>query len=233
MAVATMTSEAGRWVLPRRARKVVLAAHVLLSVTWLGIVAAKLAMAVTAVSTADAALAEMTYRLMDSPLTTITQPTAAGALVTGLALSLGTRWGLLRHWWIVVKFALTAAVILTGNALITLFTLQSLDAVAAPASAADGPTAAAAPLMAALLVTVVMLAAASVISTFKPWGRTPRGRPVTLERSQERQPLMTATFRSRSSGADRSMGEQWTQAHRRRDWLLTSPVGRAARRRRP
>lgn len=184
MTVATAVSDSGRWVLPRRARKAVLAAHVVLSVAWLGIVATKLALAVVAVSAADQALAETTYRLIDSPVITITRPAAAGALATGLVLSLGTRWGLLKHWWIVVKFALTFAVILTGNALVTRFTLQALDAVAAAGEAGDGPAATgAAPLLAALAANAVMLAAATVISTFKPWGLTPRGR-----RSRHRPP---------------------------------------------
>lgn len=89
MTVATAVSDSGRWVLPRRARKAVLAAHVVLSVAWLGIVATKLALAVGAVSAADQALAETTHRLIDSPVTTITRPAAAGALATGLVLSLG------------------------------------------------------------------------------------------------------------------------------------------------
>lgn len=45
-------------------------------------------------------------------------PAAIGALVTGVLLSLGTRWGPLQHYWVATKLALSVGVIVTGIALV-------------------------------------------------------------------------------------------------------------------
>lgn len=34
-------------------------------------------------------------------------PFSLAALLSGLVQSLGTRWGLFRHWWVLTKFVLT------------------------------------------------------------------------------------------------------------------------------
>jgi hypothetical protein len=34
-------------------------------------------------------------------------PLAVGSFLTGLILALGTKWGLFRHYWVVISFALT------------------------------------------------------------------------------------------------------------------------------
>ena len=34
-------------------------------------------------------------------------PLALAALVTGIAMALGTKWGLFRHYWVVISLALT------------------------------------------------------------------------------------------------------------------------------
>ena len=41
-------------------------------------------------------------------------PLSFGVLLTGLALGLGTRWGVFRYPWVVAKLALIVSVILVG-----------------------------------------------------------------------------------------------------------------------
>ena len=47
----------------------------------------------------------------------VTPPPASvslATLLTGIVLSLGTKWGLLKHYWIVAKLLLTVGVTLSG-----------------------------------------------------------------------------------------------------------------------
>jgi len=48
-------------------------------------------------------------------------PLAFAALITGIVQSLGTTWGLFRHYWVVVKFVLTVL----ATILLLLHTSQS------------------------------------------------------------------------------------------------------------
>jgi uncharacterized membrane protein len=168
--------------LPPKARKAVLAAHVVVSVGWLGIVVSKLALAVAAVraATADPGLVAAAYRLLDTPVTTVTRGAAVATLVTGVVLSVGTRWGLLQHWWIVTKLALTVGTILLGTQLVDGWTQEAITGTGGGLATAVGPLGR--QLVAVLGLNVALLAAASVISTAKPWGLTARGKRVAAAR---------------------------------------------------
>jgi hypothetical protein len=45
-------------------------------------------------------------------------PLSVGALVSGIALGLGTKWGVLRYPWVVAKLALIISVMVVGGAVI-------------------------------------------------------------------------------------------------------------------
>jgi hypothetical protein len=47
------------------------------------------------------------YLLMGPMITWVLVPFAFAALLTGLTSSLGTHWGLFRHYWVIVKLVLT------------------------------------------------------------------------------------------------------------------------------
>ena len=107
-----------------------LAAHVIVSVGWLGVVAAGLALASAAVAVDDPSVARALYLALAEVLDTLVMPPPASlslaALLTGLVLSLGTKWGLFRHYWIVAKLVLTAAVILSGILLVDAWAQQAV-----------------------------------------------------------------------------------------------------------
>ncbi|HLG54424.1 MAG TPA: hypothetical protein VI485_03775, partial [Vicinamibacterales bacterium] len=90
-----------------RVRKFALTTHVTSSVGWLGAVAAFLALAVAGVSSADAQLVRAAYLAMHLITWYVIVPFSVAALVTGLVQSLGTPWGVFRHYWIVAKLGLT------------------------------------------------------------------------------------------------------------------------------
>ncbi len=93
--------------MPTAARKVALVGHVISSAGWLGAVAAFLALAVVALHTADATTSQALYVAMEILGKAVLLPLAFASLLTGLLQALGTSWGLFRHWWVIVKLALT------------------------------------------------------------------------------------------------------------------------------
>jgi hypothetical protein len=90
-------------------------------------------------------------------------PLALGSLVTGVVLSLGTKWGLVKHRWVLVKFVLTVIAVVA-----TTFSLR-----AGLHEAADGVVGAAGgDVFAAACVSLAFYVFNTVLSVFKPWGRT-------------------------------------------------------------
>jgi hypothetical protein len=91
-------------------------------------------------------------------------------------LGAGTKWGLVRHTWVLVKLVLTVV-----TAALTVVALRdSLNEAAAGMPAAT-PSAgdAADGLLAAPVVSLTCYTFMTVLSIYKPWGRTPWGRRAT------------------------------------------------------
>jgi hypothetical protein len=95
-----------------RLRKLTLTAHVVSSVGWLGAVAAFLALAVAGLTSHDAQMVRAAYLAMDLTTRFVIVPLALAALFTGLVQSLGTPWGLFRHYWVLFKLLLTVLAVL-------------------------------------------------------------------------------------------------------------------------
>jgi hypothetical protein len=88
-------------------RKVALTAHVTSSVGWLGAVAGFLALALAGAASQDAQIVPAAYLAMDLTYWYVIVPLGLASLLTGLVSSLGTDWGLFRHYWVLVKLLLT------------------------------------------------------------------------------------------------------------------------------
>lgn len=89
-------------------RKFALVAHVVVSVGWVGAVVAYLALGIAAVTSRDAQTVRAAWIGMDLIGWLALVPLALAALVTGMVISLGTPWGLFRHYWVLISLALTA-----------------------------------------------------------------------------------------------------------------------------
>jgi hypothetical protein len=149
--------------LTRRSHKVVLIAHVLTAVSWFGVAATVVFCAVAAAVTNDPKTADGLIRVIGT-IPWLSIPLGLIAAATGTLLSLGTRWGLVRHWWVVAKIVIAVAVLVTDATLIA--------AVAHDAAATGNP----ARLFGSPIIPhVVVLAAATILSIVKPRGRTPFG----------------------------------------------------------
>ena len=88
-------------------RKLALTAHVSSSIGWFGAVAAFLALAIAGMNSSDAETLRGAYPAMAVATWYILVPASVAALLTGLVSSLGTPWGLFRHYWVVTKLLLT------------------------------------------------------------------------------------------------------------------------------
>ena len=90
-----------------RLRKFALTAHVTSSVGWLGSVGAFLALAVAGLTSQDAQMVRAAYLAMELTGWFVIVPLSFASLLTGLVQSLGTEWGLFRHYWVLTKFLIT------------------------------------------------------------------------------------------------------------------------------
>lgn len=89
-------------------RKLALTAHVACSVGWLGAVAGFLALAVAGLASRDPRTAAAVYPAMELITIYVIVPLSLASLLTGIIQSLGTPWGLFRHYWVLVKLLLTS-----------------------------------------------------------------------------------------------------------------------------
>jgi hypothetical protein len=161
------------------AYKLVLTAHIGVSVGWLGVVLAKVVLGLVALTTRAPDMAGALYLAMNV-LNVAFPPLAIGTVVTGVTLSLGTKWGLVQHYWVATKLVLTVGVIATavriGGRLVE--QVGAGAAAAAPSGVVAGTAislgvASVLPLLTALAVAhLLMLGAATVLSVYKPWGKT-------------------------------------------------------------
>jgi hypothetical protein len=103
---------------------------------WLGAVAGFLALALTGFLSEDAHTVRAACLAMDSTGRFVLIPLALASLLTGLVPSLGTKWGLFHHWWVVVKLVIT--VVATVVLLLDLQTLSYLADVAAETTVSSG-----------------------------------------------------------------------------------------------
>lgn len=88
-------------------RKLVLTVHLTSSVGWIGAVFAYLALGIAAVTAQDAQTVSAAWIAMELIGWFALVPLAITALLTGVVISLGTPWGLFRHYWVVISLVLT------------------------------------------------------------------------------------------------------------------------------
>ena len=93
--------------LPPALRRAMLAAHIICSVGWIGAAAAYLALAVAAEVNMQPLIVRAAWISMELSGWFVIVPLGCLALLTGLVLSLGTPWGLFKHYWFVIALVLT------------------------------------------------------------------------------------------------------------------------------
>lgn len=170
-----------------RLRKFALTTHVASSVGLLGAVAGFLVLAIAGLTSRDAQTVRAAYIAMELTAWFVIVPLAFASLLTGIVESLGTRWGLFRHYWVVAKLVLTV--------LATIVLLLQMGLISTIAGVAAETTLSSADLFEARISLVahaggglLVLLVPMALSVYKPRGRTLYGRRKLHERRALSQP---------------------------------------------
>ncbi len=162
-----------------RLRKAALVLHIVSGIGWMGADIVLFILLVTGLTTDDGALAAACYRAVAVFVPVAVPVLALGMLATGLLLGWGTRWGVLRYWWVVVKLALgTIMVVLVFLSLLPgVNDLETADATLTADAVRDSLGSATDQMLYPPIVSFLMLATAAILSVYKPWKQTPWSTP--------------------------------------------------------
>ena len=155
-----------------RVRRLALTAHITASVGWLGAVAAFLALAIIGLTSRDAQAVRGVYLVMEPAAWHVLVPLAFASLLTGLVQSLGTAWGLFRHYWVLFKLLIT--VLATIILMMYMGTFRYMAGVARDPNVELVVVRNPSPMVHAALAVMVLLVA-TVLAVYKPRGLTPYG----------------------------------------------------------
>lgn len=154
--------------------KVALTAHVISSVGWFGAVAAFLALALAGLRSDDGQMVRAAYLAMELTAGFVIVPLSLVSFLTGVALSLGTTWGLFRHYWVLAKIVMTIPAI--GLLLLHMQPISRMARVAAASTLIGADLGGLKiQLVAYAAAALVVLLVATVLSTYKPRGWTRYG----------------------------------------------------------
>jgi hypothetical protein len=155
-------------------RKLLLSAHLVSSIGWLGAVGAFLALAVVGLACGSEPMVRGAYLAMQVTAWFVILPLAVVAVLSGVVSSLTTRWGLFRYYWVVLK--LLIALLATGVLLMHLSPIDLLATSAGQTGDLGHDLDQARTLMVyASVAAVVVLLALIALSVFKPRGMTAYG----------------------------------------------------------
>jgi hypothetical protein len=197
--------------MPPRLRKLTLTAHVTFSVGWLGAVGAYLGLAIVALTGNDPQTVRAMFVSMELIGWFVIVPLSLTALLTGLVQSLGTEWGLFRHYWVLTKFVLTV-----GGITILLLHMPMVSRVVGVRAETPLLNAALGAVPHATFVVhagggLLVLLAATALSVYKPWGLTPYGRHALSQAllSKEMASMRDTAVVRRADDAGSSTAARW------------------------
>ncbi|MGH6838249.1 MAG: hypothetical protein ACREDT_05535 [Methylocella sp.] len=168
-------------------RKFALTAHVACSVGLVGSITNFLALAIAGLTSENAQMVRAAYLAMELTARFVIVPLTFASLLTGLIQSLGTPWGLFRHYWVLIKLLLTAFA--------TIVLLVKMELIRYAARLAGGTILSLADLRAAGVQLVIHAAGGLLVllvpvalSLYKPQGMTRYGWRRQHERRTVSQP---------------------------------------------
>jgi predicted integral membrane protein DUF2269 len=165
MGITTSERDTSNRGMPRQVRQALLTAHIMMSVGLLGDSAGFLALSVRAARMDDPGTVRELVQVLNMFSLVFGIPLSIGALLSGVALGLGTKWGVFRYPWVTAKLLLIVSVMLVGT-----FVIGPAEAIMLTAGGDATPR-----LIAAASYDVLALATATGLSVFKPGGPFRRG----------------------------------------------------------
>lgn len=156
-------------------RRTALIAHITASVGWLGAVIASLGLAISGMVSADAHTVRSAYVALDILGRYVLVPLAFAALLGGIAQSLISKWGLFRHYSVILKLLIT--IFSTAVLLLYLRTLASLGQLSRDATGGPGAldSLRTPPVVLHASAALVLLLVATALAVYKPPGMTAYG----------------------------------------------------------
>lgn len=154
-----------------RLRRLLLALHLSCSVGWIGAVCAYLALAFAVPAMDDPAVVRAAWIGMELVGWYAIVALALGSLATGLLMGAVTKWGLLRHYWVLIS--------LVGTLVLTAVLIMHMPDVTAQADRArtlgEEQLLAMGSDIASALIGLVLLIGILVLNIYKPRGLTKYG----------------------------------------------------------
>jgi hypothetical protein len=147
--------------LPRRIRTALLTVHIVFASAWVGILTVSIYIALS-----ESLTTRQLVQLNNNVTYILLIPVVSTTLLTGFILTLGTPWGITKHWWIAVKCTISLGIAAAG-ATLTILNIQSVEAKS---------------------IGLVLLVIVIGISVAKPWGKTARGRAPERRSTRHRSP---------------------------------------------
>ena len=160
-------------------RRFVFTTHVTSSVGWAGAVLVFLALALIGLTSQDEPTVRGVYLVMAPAAWFVLVPLAHASLLSGVAISLGTPWGLFRHYWVVSKLLIT--LFATVIRLIYMGTFKQMAGVAADPVVELGLVRNPSPMVHSILALILLLLA-TMLGVYKPFGMTEYGKRQQAQR---------------------------------------------------
>jgi hypothetical protein len=136
----------------------------------LGNMVAFLIFSITAAATNEKGVVHTCYQAMNILANTSVKASTIGTTITGILLSIWTKWGLFKFYWIIVKEGLTLILIVLNLWAMYAWTLQVLTGMNTSGEMQE-PSFVHAELWTGIVFQIISLVLIYVISVFKPWGK--------------------------------------------------------------
>lgn len=156
-----------------RTRKAVLVVHIVSAAAWFGIDLALGILVVISLVAAEPQTAGLAIQAVDLFAVWPMFGASVVCLLSGVVLGVGSKYGLVRYWWVAVKLGV--------NVLMSLLIVGALRpgigeaaGLGARLTAGDPTAAVPADLLYPVVVAPSLLLFAYLLSVFKPWGRIAR-----------------------------------------------------------
>jgi len=162
-------------------RKWLLIVHLLFAAIMLGVAVIFLVLSIVIATTSDVDIVRSCYNVMLMLADSSVRASTIGTLATGILLSVLTKWGLFRYYWIIAKEALSLVAIALGPVGMHFWSLRAVTLIEADGGQALHSQAFvvnSGQLWTGIVLQIASLASMYVISVFKPWGVRQRNRPI-------------------------------------------------------
>lgn len=161
---------ARRWRMGSRTRKGVLVVHLLSVGAWIGLDVAMAVVIFTSIGTDDERIRALCYQALELFVVWPLVVSGTVCLLSGIVLGLGTKYGMLKYWWVVLKLFLN--LLLTGLALLSLRGgIADLADLGRQLEAGARVAAGVGDMIYPPIVSPTCLLIAVLLSVYKPWGR--------------------------------------------------------------